>query len=97
MPNELGIWRRRIPSQILEAGLALVLLVTSIECQKLIPYDGVLFLTAGLGYGIGRWFLEAMRDSSSVRIGSLNLQRTISASLAVLSAMGLWMTWLHGH
>jgi phosphatidylglycerol:prolipoprotein diacylglycerol transferase len=88
LPNEQGVWRRRLPAQPMEAGLALILLVISIAVWRRFPFDGVLFLTASAGYGIGRWWLESTRENID-RVGSLNVHRAISAVLAAISMAGL--------
>ncbi len=93
-PNENGVWRRRMPSQLLEAALAVVLLIASTFLRARFPYEGMLFLTAAFGYGAGRCWLEANREST-VRIGNLNLQLTIWGALAGFSAMSLLVIWLH--
>jgi phosphatidylglycerol---prolipoprotein diacylglyceryl transferase len=84
LPNEQGVWRRRLPAQLLEAGLAFILLVISIAAWMRFQFDGVLFLTASAGYGIGRWWLESTREIVD-RVGSLSVHRAISAGLAALS------------
>ena len=94
LPNERGIWRRRWPAQLLEAGLAVVVLTGSFAAQKWFPANGVLFLTALAGYGAARWWLESTRETID-RIGQLNLHRTISAALLVLSLTTLAILWWH--
>jgi phosphatidylglycerol:prolipoprotein diacylglycerol transferase len=94
LPNEQGIWCRRLPAQPLEAGLAVLLLIVSFAAWKRFPFDGVLFLTALAGYGLGRWWLESTRETID-RVGSISLHRAISAVLVVLSMAGLGLMWLH--
>jgi phosphatidylglycerol---prolipoprotein diacylglyceryl transferase len=94
LPNEQGVWYRRVPAQPLEAGLAVLLLVISITARSRFPFDGVLFLTALAGYGLGRWWLESTRETID-RVGSLSLHRSISASLVALSTVGLLLIWLY--
>jgi len=92
-PNESGIWERRVPTQIMEMALAVALLLVSLAVQSKLRNEGVLFLTAATGYGIGRWWLESVRETT-VRVGDLNLQRIISCTLAGSSAIGLLFTLL---
>lgn len=94
LPNAQGVWYRRVPAQPLEAGLAVLLLVISITARRRFPFDGVLFLTALAGYGLGRWWLESTREVID-RVGSLSLHRVISASLVALSMVGLLLIWLY--
>ena len=86
LPNEYGVWARRIPSQLLESVLALVLLAVAIPASARFRFDGALFLCAALGYGLGRCWLESTRESE-MRLGDLRVSRAIAASLAVISAI----------
>ncbi len=94
LPNERGLWRRRLPSQPLEAVLAISLLIASISAWRWFPFDGVLFFTALAGYGLGRWWLESTRETVDT-VGSLNLHRTISGALVAISCVGLLIIWLN--
>jgi phosphatidylglycerol:prolipoprotein diacylglycerol transferase len=92
LPNERGAWRRRVPAQLLEAGLAALLLILSMAAWERFPVDGVLFLTALGGYGIGRWWLESIREAID-SVGSLNLHKAISAALVLVSMSSLALIW----
>jgi prolipoprotein diacylglyceryltransferase len=94
LPNAQGVWRRRLPAQPLEAALAVLLLVVSFTVWNRFPIDGVQFLTALLGYGMGRWWLESMRESADM-IGPLRLHGLISVVLSALSTVGLVLIWFH--
>lgn len=95
LPNARGIWCRRLPAQLLEAGLATLLLLGSVELWNRLPFDGALFLAALAAYGIGRWGLELTRENI-VRVGSLSLNRTISAALVAVSVASLLLLWPQG-
>jgi phosphatidylglycerol:prolipoprotein diacylglycerol transferase len=92
LPNELGEWAHRVPAQLLEAGLAALLLILSVAVWQRFPMDGVLFLTALGGYGIGRWWLESTREAID-SVGSLNLHKAISAALVLVSISSLTLIW----
>jgi phosphatidylglycerol:prolipoprotein diacylglycerol transferase len=84
LPNVHGIWCRRLPTQLLEAGLAVVLLLGSIWAWNRLPFNGALFLANLAAYGVGRWWLETARETIDT-IGSVRLNRAISLGLVALS------------
>ena len=76
-----GVPVRRVPAQLLEAGLAAVLL----GCVAAVPAEapaGVVFLSALGGYAVGRFVLEGTREQEG-RVAGAGAQRTASALLAV--------------
>lgn len=83
-PNSQGIWRRRIPTPILEAGLAAVLLVGAVATWQHMPFRGALLLSVLVGYGAGRFLLEFTREGQP-KVGKVTLQQAISVVLVVLS------------
>ena len=62
LPNCQGVWRKRIPSQMLEAGLAATLLVVALLMRRVLPFPGALFLLVAAGYASGRFLLEFLRE-----------------------------------
>jgi phosphatidylglycerol:prolipoprotein diacylglycerol transferase len=84
LPNIHGVWCRRLPSQLLEAGLAVVLLAGSVLLWNRPPFDGALFLANLAAYGIGRSGLELTREASA-RVGSVRLHQAISVGLVALA------------
>jgi phosphatidylglycerol:prolipoprotein diacylglycerol transferase len=93
LPDTRGEWRRRIPTQLLEAGLAVVLIVGAAVVWKRLPFEGALFLCVVGAYGIGRTLLESTRDTVD-RVGSLGVNYAISGVLVVLSSSILLFVWL---
>jgi phosphatidylglycerol---prolipoprotein diacylglyceryl transferase len=93
LPDARGVWRRRIPAQLIEAALAAILLFGAVKLLQRVPPDGVVFLSATAAYAISRCLLESAREG----VGGLcriTLARAISiglgvASLAMLTALGL--------
>jgi phosphatidylglycerol:prolipoprotein diacylglycerol transferase len=95
LPNSQGVWRRRLPTQLFEAGLAALLLLCSFMVSGRLPFEGSFFLCALAAYGGGRWMLETTRETID-RIGQWSLNRTISASFVVLATMVLLLKWILG-
>jgi len=84
LPDHRGIWRRRLPTQLLEAGWAILLLfgVAAIWGQR--PFDGAVYLSALMGYGLGRFALELTREDHESR-GVIRVPHVVSAALVVLA------------
>jgi len=94
LPNEHGVWCRRVPTQLLEAGLAVCLLIVSLEVWNQIPFDGGVFLAVVTGYGVGRWWLESTRETIDP-LGSFSLHRLISGVLVMLSTASFALMWFY--
>ena len=94
LPNVHGRWCRRIPSQLLESGLAAMLLLTAAAIWNRLPFEGAFFLFALSGYALGRVALETTRETID-RVGGLSLHRSISLVLAGLSLTGLLLLGSH--
>jgi phosphatidylglycerol:prolipoprotein diacylglycerol transferase len=90
LPNCAGIWKRRIPTQLLEAGWAGVLLVTAMISWPRMPFPGALFLLVTAGYGAGRLMLESAREEAA---GRFTIYHAISVVLIVLAATALALNW----
>src|SRR4030095_14917404 len=54
LPNDRGVCRRRIPTQILEGAWGLVVLVGAMLLWRTLPFGGALFLYAVCVYSLGR-------------------------------------------
>ena len=91
LPDHRGIWKRRIPTQLLEAGWASLLLVGAVVLWSRLPFPGALFLYCLAGYGIGRLGLETTREEH--RVGKLTINHVISAALVALAVIGFVATW----
>jgi phosphatidylglycerol:prolipoprotein diacylglycerol transferase len=92
LPNHLGVWKRRIPTQCLEAGWAAVLLVSAALLWHWRPFPGALFLLLAAGYGTGRLALISTRE---MRRGAnrLTVHYAFSVLMIVLSLAGLTARW----
>jgi prolipoprotein diacylglyceryltransferase len=91
LPDERGVVRPRIPSQLLESALALTLLSLLLWYWPARAFDGAVFCLGLAGYGLGRIALEATRDSID-RFGRVSVHQAISATLVALS-----LTYLFAH
>ena len=93
LPGARGVWRRRLPAQLFEAGLAVVVLLGSIQVAGRLRFDGALFLCALAAYAAGRWLLEPTRETID-RAGRWSLNRSISAALMALAAAVFLFLWV---
>jgi len=92
LPDCSGVWKKRIPTQLLEALLALVLLVCAIAVRQSLPFPGALFLSVVLGYAGGRLVLEFARARQS-KVGGFGVASVISLTLALVSISALTLYW----
>jgi prolipoprotein diacylglyceryltransferase len=94
LPGPKGVRCRRLPSQLLEAGLALSLLLASKVLWRRLPFDGALFLGALAFYSFGRWWLELTKETID-RIGTISIHRALSAISFVVSIAAFVLIWRH--
>lgn len=94
LPGPGGVRCRRVPTQLLEAGLALSLLLASAALWERLPFDGALFLGALASYSLGRWWLESTKEAID-RIGTISIHRGLSAILFAVSITGFVLIWRH--
>ncbi len=92
LPNHLGVWERRIPTQCLEAGWAGVLLVSAMTVWRWLPFPGALFLLVAAGYGCGRLVLESAREPEP-GANRFNVSHAISAVMIMASLATLTAYW----
>jgi prolipoprotein diacylglyceryltransferase len=93
LPDHDGIWCRRFPTQLLEAGLGLVLLASAAALWDERPFPGALFISVVLAFGVGRIALQPMRDEQD-RVASVNIQQAVCAALVALSLAALLWLWI---
>ncbi|MCZ7624901.1 MAG: hypothetical protein C3F12_07365 [Candidatus Methylomirabilota bacterium] len=92
LPDHRGIWKRRIPTQVLDAGWAMLLLVGAVGLSSRLPFPGALFLYCLAGYGIGRLGLESTREQQN-KVGTLSINHVISAAIVGLAATAFVVVW----
>jgi prolipoprotein diacylglyceryltransferase len=92
LPNHLGVWERRVPTQCLEGAWAAVLLACAVSGWKWLPFPGALFLSVAGGYATGRLALESARER---RPGAarFTVHHAISLVIAVVSFAALAAGW----
>jgi phosphatidylglycerol---prolipoprotein diacylglyceryl transferase len=88
-----GVRRRRWPTQLLEAAYAMVLLSAASALRGRQPFDGAIFCSALLAYGIGRTFLQKLRDDAIVRDTGIIRLTSVLMAMAGLIGMGVAWTW----
>lgn len=84
LPDTQGIRKRRIPTQVIEAVFAAVLLAGAVVLWQRLPRDGDVFLVATAVYAAGRWALESAREGVG-GLSRLTVGRAISAGLAIVA------------
>jgi phosphatidylglycerol---prolipoprotein diacylglyceryl transferase len=93
LPNGSGVRARRIPTQILEALLAAILLLCAIFLRSHLTLPGTLFLLLAAGYASGRFVLEFARERQPTG-GVLTVAHWISLLTLVSSGSALAFCWL---
>ena len=91
LPNAQGIWAHRLPSQLLEAGLAVLLLLAACCVWNRLPFEGAFFLGSLMVYGVGRFWLAATREND---IRTIRLAQASSLGLSVLAAGVFLAVWI---
>ena len=67
LPNHRGEWARRFPTQLFEAGWALLTVVVALFVRPALPFAGGLFAFVVGVYAAGRLVLELTRESDEPR------------------------------
>ena len=92
LPNRDGIWEKRIPTQALEAGWAVILISIAVAVRRSMPFPGALFLLLSLGYAAGRLLMEFARERKPKASG-LSIAHVISIVITLLSVSTLIFYW----
>ena len=88
LPNHMGVWERRMPTQLLEAAWATLVLFAATQVWHKLPFDGALFLFVASGYASGRLIMESMRDPR--RVGrKFTVHHAISLLIIALSVAAI--------
>lgn len=91
LPDHLGRWDRRIPTQFLEAAWAALLLVVAAIAWPWRPFPGAWVLLVVTSYCCGRLLLESLREPES---GSpFTIYHALSAAMIVVSVASLVAFW----
>ena len=93
LPNHLGEWRKRIPSQSLESFWATILLVAAILLRPRMPFPGALCAFVCCVYPAGRLVLETFREPEQGSTSRFTLYHAISMAIMVVAILTLWAKW----
>lgn len=94
LPDHRGQWERRVPTQLLEAVWALMLLGASAAIWRHLPFAGALFLFVSAGYACGRLVLESTRVAKKDG-QSFTVHHAVSLLIIVLSVAALTTRVVH--
>jgi phosphatidylglycerol---prolipoprotein diacylglyceryl transferase len=84
LPDHRGVWQRRVPTQILEMILTVMLLGAAISARDREPFAGAIFLSALVAYSAARYIIGQLRDSGAGRLGAPLQAASIGFILAAL-------------
>lgn len=93
LPDHHGIRRHRIPTQLLDAGAAALVLIGAAALWRHSPFPGAVFLVSLTAYACARLATQTMRELQD-RMGPVNVQRALAAGFALLALSGLLLNWL---
>jgi prolipoprotein diacylglyceryltransferase len=93
LPDHRGRWARRIPTQLLEATWATLLLAGAAAIWHRLPFQGALFLFVLAGYGGGRLVLESTRGQQDRTTWGITVDHAISGGLVIFGLLMLLVAW----
>jgi phosphatidylglycerol:prolipoprotein diacylglycerol transferase len=93
LPDHQGIVQRRIPTQLMEMALAMVLFGAALGLRNYAPFPGAIFCSVVAAYGLGRWYLESLRDDETGGRDKTVMQAT-SILLVIAALAGLAYVWV---
>jgi phosphatidylglycerol---prolipoprotein diacylglyceryl transferase len=92
LPDHHGVWQRRIPTQLIEMAFATMLFGVAIMLRGHTPFPGAVFCFVVAAYGLGRWYLESLRDDETGGRDKTLMQ--VTSILLVIGALaGLIFVW----
>ena len=90
LPDHQGNWQRRIPTQIMEMTFAMLLFGGALSLRSYSPFPGAMFCFVVAAYGLGRWYLESLRDDETGGRDRTIMQATsILLMIAALAGLAL--------
>ena len=90
VPDAAGVVVKRLPTQLLEAGWAALVLLGAVLAGGRMPFTGAIFLSALAAYAAGRFFIDFTRDAPRTVAGRLTVAQACSA-VFVLVAVTLFI------
>ncbi|WP_158243963.1 prolipoprotein diacylglyceryl transferase [Mycobacterium sp. 4858] len=91
LPDQLGEWKRRYPTQLFEAAWSAVILGVGVCLHAPSDPPGLLFLGSAAAYGIGRLGLELLRADASGAALPTRMNLGFSVVLAVISGVAFML------
>jgi phosphatidylglycerol---prolipoprotein diacylglyceryl transferase len=88
LPDHNGVLQRRIPTQLMEMAFAMTLFAVALALRGHTPFSGAIFCFVVAGYGLGRWYLESLRDDETGGRDQMAMQAT-SILLVIAALAGL--------
>ena len=90
LPDHRGVWQRRVPTPVIEAlaALLIVSVLITLPAWRLAP--GLTIAAAAAAYGALRYVLEATRESFVLQ-PQMRTDRRFSLALCVAGLLGLWL------
>ena len=92
LPDHRGILQRRMPTQLIEMVFAFMLFGAALTLRDYAPFSGALFCFVVVAYGLGRWYLETLRDDETGGQDRTAVQAT-SILLVIAALAGLGLLW----
>jgi prolipoprotein diacylglyceryl transferase len=92
LPDHHGTLQRRIPTQLMEMAFALMLFVAALTLRDYAPFSGAIFCSVVAVYGLGRWYLESLRDDETGGRDRTAMQVT-SILLVIVALAGVAFVW----
>jgi phosphatidylglycerol:prolipoprotein diacylglycerol transferase len=93
LPDYQGVWRRRIPTPLVEAGWVTLLLAGAAAFWPRLPFPGALVLYVLGGYGMGRFVLECTYEEHTHVVGKMTVHQVISVLLIIVSLTIVSVAW----
>jgi len=87
LPDHRGVWQRRFPTPLLEAGWAAFVLVGAAIATTTHPSSGTIFLGVLAAYAAGRLLLEPTRQTAGT--GGSRANMLLSAALVLGAGLAL--------
>jgi phosphatidylglycerol---prolipoprotein diacylglyceryl transferase len=92
LPDHHGTLQRRIPTQLMEMAFAMMLFGIALTLRDDAPFPGAIFCAVVAAYGVGRSYLETLRDDETGGRDKIIMQAT-SILLVVAALAGLVFVW----
>jgi phosphatidylglycerol---prolipoprotein diacylglyceryl transferase len=84
LPDHEGVWRRRLPTQLMESAWSTIVLAGAVQMWHHLPFHGAVLIWVVGAYAAGRIVLEAMR-SEQERINGIRVQQAISIAIVCMA------------